>query len=110
MTYEFALSDGRVPRTRISRPVDTASYGAQLWSHLLTDQLDVSDDEFAACVKNGTRPDRGRSGAAAPGNVLPAQLAWQLIHTVKVSDSDAAAMTLEQALQVMHDFWSRSTE
>lgn len=31
ITYELALSDGRVLRTRISRPASNATYGPSLW-------------------------------------------------------------------------------
>src|SRR3954469_23640834 len=59
ITYEFDLPDGRVLRTRISHPPDRSGYGAAIWSHILRDQLQVSEAEFWRCVRDGTGPDRG---------------------------------------------------
>jgi hypothetical protein len=59
VTYELGLPDGRILRTRISHPVDRNAYGSSLWSHILRDQLGVSEEEFWACVRDGIKPDRG---------------------------------------------------
>ncbi|MCJ1697219.1 cytotoxic translational repressor of toxin-antitoxin stability system [Rathayibacter caricis] len=58
-TYELTLWDGRILRTRISRPVDRSEYAASMWSHILRTQLEVVHDVFWACVLEGVRPDRG---------------------------------------------------
>lgn len=42
--------DGRVLRTRVSHPVDRTDYGKSLWSHILRDQLEVSEAQFWECV------------------------------------------------------------
>ena len=65
VTYELGLPDGGVLRTRISHPPDRSAYGPSLWSHVLRDQLDVSEQEFWACVRDGTRPARGVPDPAA---------------------------------------------
>ena len=57
-TYELDLPDGRVLRTRISRPPNRTTYGARMWAHILRDQLDVTAEEFWACVRDGVVPDR----------------------------------------------------
>src|SRR5258705_8447838 len=59
VTFELALADGRILRTRIFHPVDRPAYGASLWSHILRDQLDVTEDEFWKCVQDGILPKRG---------------------------------------------------
>ena len=42
VTYELALPDGNVLRTRVSHPIDRSDYGPALWSHVLRDQLKMS--------------------------------------------------------------------
>lgn len=58
-TYELALWDGRVLRTRISKPVDKTDYAASMWSHILKNQLEVTAETFWKCVTDGVLPDRG---------------------------------------------------
>lgn len=67
VTYELTLHDGRILRTRISHPVDRTTYGAGMWSHILRDQLDVSEGEFRDCVLEGRVPARGDPGGAKGG-------------------------------------------
>ena len=58
-TYELALWDGRILRTRISKPIDKTTYGPRMWSHILREQLEVMAEVFWSCVLDGTPPDRG---------------------------------------------------
>ncbi|BCB87816.1 hypothetical protein [Phytohabitans suffuscus] len=51
VTYELTLSDGRVLRTRVSHPVDRTTYGPSIWSHILRDQLDVTNAVFWAVAR-----------------------------------------------------------
>lgn len=60
-TYELALPDGRILRTRISRPVDRTQYRDSVWSHILRTQLQVTADEFWECVTDEVLPQRSRS-------------------------------------------------
>lgn len=105
ITYEYVLPDGRILRTRISRPANGTAYGADLWAHILRTQLAVTEQEFWACVKEGRLPDRG--SPSPPAHVLPAGLVHQLINEVGLPQDQVAAMTLEDALAVMAEFWSR---
>lgn len=106
VTYELALPDGRTLRTRISRPVNTGTYGAGLWERILREQLEVSEDGFWECVTNGTPPDR--SGRPVPSSpALPAGLVHQLIHEARVPEEEVAQMSLDQAVARMHEHWSR---
>src|ERR1039458_9686589 len=59
VTYELHLYDGRILRTRISHPVNRNSYGQEIWSHILRDQLDVDQAAFRALRQDGIKPDRG---------------------------------------------------
>jgi len=58
-TYELALWDGRILRTRISKPVDKSQYATSMWAHILRSQLDVTADAFWCCVNDKLLPDRG---------------------------------------------------
>lgn len=57
ITYELLLGDGRILRTRISRPANTDRYGKGLWAHILDDQLMVSVEEFWSASRAGTHPN-----------------------------------------------------
>lgn len=58
--YELVLPDGRILYTRVSFAVnDRDTYGPQMWSHIRRDQLDVTHEEFWACVNEGEKPSRG---------------------------------------------------
>ena len=94
-------------RTRISHPVNAERYGANLWSHILRDQLDGTEPAFWACVDEGTRPDRGRVADEVPANALPAGLVYQLVHVVGVPEVEVTTMTLDRALAVMNEHWSK---
>lgn len=106
ITYELNLPDGHVLRTRVSRPADATTYGASLWKHILTDQLQVGEGEFWDCVSGGVRPDRGAAAGPAPA-ALPASLAYQLIHEAGVPEDEVARMTLQRATELMGEHWSQ---
>jgi len=107
LTYELALPDGRSLRTRISRPPNRETYGPALWNHILSDQLEVAEAEFWACVNKRRLPDRTPATGQIPANALPAGLVFQLVHTAGVPEAEVAVMSLERALEVMTQFWSR---
>lgn len=106
LTYELDLPDGRILRTRISRPVNGNTYGADLWKRILREQLEVTEQKFWDCVTNGVRPGRGAT-PTAPSAALPAQLVYQLIHMAGAPESDVAAMTLDEAVARMHEHWAK---
>lgn len=107
VTYELRLPDGEVLRTRISRPVNKATYGAQLWKTILREQLAVGETEFWACVNDKQLPDRGQNESASSSHALPVSLVHQLLHVAGVTDLEVRSMTLPEALTVMQEFWSR---
>lgn len=110
VTYEFTTRSGSLLRTRISRPVDASEYGPALWGHILRDQLKVGALEFWACVDSGVLPDRG--GGATPDltAALPASLVASLIRQVGLSEEQVRAMTKDQAIARMQEFWSSPPE
>jgi hypothetical protein len=104
ITYELNLPDGRVLRTRISHPADRTSYGSSLWSHILGDQLGVTEEEFWTCVRDGAKPDRGVP--EAPTEALPADLVGLLISRVGLADSQVAAMSKAEAVERLNRYWT----
>ncbi len=104
VTYELTLPDGQVLRTRVSHPPDRTDYGASMWSHILRDQLRVSEEEFWACVRTGTTPNRG--GVQVPDESLPTDLAYLLVRRVGLSEHEVARLTRAQAIERLHQYWS----
>lgn len=102
-TYRLVLEDGRILRTRISRPIDRTTYSNSTWNHILQDQLKVDDEEFWACVEGGVLPARGTMPELSVA--LPLALVWQLTRTAGIADEVVAAMTKEQAIQALNDYW-----
>lgn len=102
--YELTLFDGRILRTRISHPVDRTTYGAAMWSHILRDQLMVTDKEFWACVHDKILPSRGLP--KPPRESLPADLVHLLLHRVGLSERQLAAMTKDEAVARIQRFWT----
>jgi hypothetical protein len=104
VTYELQLHDGRILRTRISRPVNRDTYGPGIWGHILKDQLDVDQATFWACVQDGTKPDRGVP--EPPAGALPADLVHLLLNRVRLSEAEVAAMSKDQAIARMQQYWA----
>ena len=104
VTYELALPDGRVLRTRISHPVDRSGYGPSLWGHILRDQLQVTEQEFWACVRENMKPERG--APEPPATALPADLVHMLITRVGLPEAEVAAMSKDQAIARLQQYWT----
>ncbi|WP_406281612.1 cytotoxic translational repressor of toxin-antitoxin stability system [Nocardia sp. NBC_00881] len=107
VTYEFGLPDGRILRTRISHPVDRTGYGAALWSHILRDQLDVTEETFWQCVLEHVVPNRGIP--EPPRESLPADVVHLLIHRVGIGADVIAAMSKDQAIARLQRFWTEGS-
>lgn len=106
-TYQLALPDGTVLRTRISRPPDRTSYGRRLWAHILRDQLDVTEESFWACVRDGVTPDRGTSGPPARfGDSIPLDVVTLLLDRVGLTREQIRSMTREEAIARLNEHWS----
>lgn len=103
VTYELDLADGRILRTRISHPVDRSTYGANIWGHILRDQLQVDEVTFWACVQDKVVPDRGTR--TPPSEALPADLVYMLISRVGLDEAEAAMMTKEEAVARLQRYW-----
>jgi len=107
ITFELQLLDGRRLRTRVSRPADNTTYGPSLWKTILRDQLEVTEGEFWACVKDKELPDRGQGAEPTSGSSLPAGLVYQLIHVARIPEAEVKGLTLDQANARMAEHWSR---
>ena len=103
-TYHLALPDRRILRTRISKPVNAATYGASVWSHILRDQLEVDAGVFWACVQDEVLPQRGEVAPGPPAEAIPLKVLLKLSREVGVSEDELAAMTKEQAIARLAEF------
>ncbi|GAT87413.1 cytotoxic translational repressor of toxin-antitoxin stability system [Paenarthrobacter nicotinovorans] len=84
--------------------MDRSTYGPSLWGEILKNQLEVAPGEFWGCVKDGILPDRGVP--EAPTSSLPLELVIQLTKTAKIPEATVAAMSKEEAIKAMNDFWT----
>lgn len=105
-TYELTVPSGDVFRTRISRPINAETYGRQRWAHILRDQLAVSAEEFWACVKDGVPPDRGSATPEPPAEAIPLGVLMALKNEVGFSDEQLAAMTKDEAVARLNEYWA----
>ncbi|WP_282779035.1 MULTISPECIES: cytotoxic translational repressor of toxin-antitoxin stability system [unclassified Nocardia] len=106
-TWELLLPDGRVLRTRISRPMDNTDYGPKLWCQILKEQLQVTEAEFWACVNDQTRPMRMREAVAIPDREpIPLGVVEKLIRLVHLSPEEIETMTKDQAVSRLNQFWA----
>lgn len=107
ITYELPLDDGRVLRTRISRPANNDSYGPSLWTAILRDQLDVTEAAFWDCVERHAQPPRPGTPVERTSSGLPASLVHQLKATLGLSDGEVASMSKDEAVARMSAHWSQ---
>jgi len=105
-TYELTLWDGRILRTRISRPVNRTDYSARMWSHILREQLDVTADVFWACARDGVLPDRGAPETAAPRKAVPLYLVREL-GRLGVAEEEILALDAAGAARLHADLLAR---
>lgn len=105
-TFELALPDGRILRTRISHPADAPEqYSANLWTFILKDQLDVTEDEFWDCVRDKKLPERGR--VAPPARpALSLGMVSQLLANGATREQ-IAGMDQQSAQAYLAEVWSQ---
>ncbi|MFF0488077.1 cytotoxic translational repressor of toxin-antitoxin stability system [Nocardia sp. NPDC004068] len=106
-TWELHLADGRILRTRISRPVDNADYGARMWCQILKEQLEVTAEQFWACVNDRTRPARVSGNVTIPDKEpIPLGVVEKLIRLVGLTPDEIERMTKAQAVARLDEFWA----
>ena len=103
--YVLTLAAGATLYTRVSHGAGSIQ-SRDMWAHILRDQLEVTADEFWACVDKGILPPRPSPESPTPSEGLPAGLVWQLIRKAGMSEGDVARMTKEQAVAA----WDRFLE
>lgn len=106
VTYEFPHPDGRLLRTRISRPVKPQPYGPSMAAHILRAQLEVSPEEFWACVNDGVLPQRGKP--EAPKETIPMGLLRVLREDLHLDEDKLKSLTKEQAIALVNEYWSQA--
>ncbi|NNH69986.1 cytotoxic translational repressor of toxin-antitoxin stability system [Nocardia uniformis] len=104
-TWELPLPDGRVLRTRISRPVDNTDYGPKMWCQILKDQLEVSEAQFWRCVNDRVRPARTPGTVTIPDKEpIPLGVVEKLIRLVHLTPEEIETMTKDQAAARLNQF------
>lgn len=107
VTYELALPDGRSLRSRVSHPPDRSTYGPALWSHILRDQLDVSESAFWSAVQDKVLPPRTVTTPA--GETLPAELVVLLINRVGMTRGQLVTMSKAEAIERLNRYWTEGS-
>ena len=105
VNFELALSDGSVLFTRISHPPNRTTYGPAIWSHILRDQLQVTNDEFWACVTDGVLPARSQP-AASSAEEIPVSVVRTLLYDAKLPEAEVLAMTKAEAIARLAEFYT----
>lgn len=102
--YFLELATGDVLYTRISH--GSGSIGdPNLVAAVLGDQLQVSEEDFWACVDDGVLPPRPQVVAEAPaGPALDAKLMGNLVRKVGLGPTELEGMTQERAVQIWTDW------
>ena len=80
------------------------TYGPSMWAHILRDQLQVSEDEFWACVREKRVPQRGRVEPTTPS--IPAGVVAQLL-SHGVEESEVRGMSRAEAIERLNVIWSQ---
>jgi hypothetical protein len=103
--YRLRLSDGRVLNTKISRPVDGTTYGEDLWRTILREQLQVTEEQFWACVNEGTRPEREIPSEPNLAETIPANVV-HVLQANGLTDAEITALGRDGAIKRAQAIWS----
>lgn len=91
--YRKELVDGTILRTKVPHGLRD-DVGADLFRHILRDQLRVTEERFWAVVR-GTAIEEGPTLTETES--LPGWLVERLLLTVGLSEADVRSMTADQA-------------
>ncbi len=95
--FEKTLADGSILRTKVSHGQGT--YGADLFKHILRDQLQVTAEQFWTAVDKGIAPRRpGEQPSVGPQARLPYHLVANLVRKAGYDIGAVRGMTAEQAV------------
>lgn len=106
VTFKLILGSGRILRTRISRPTNNKPYGAELFRHILRDQLEVTADTFWDCVKHRVVPEREAAAKEIPQHALPLGLAMEL-RRLGVDDEEIASLDAQSAAERLAELYAK---
>lgn len=91
----------------MSHPPDRSAYGPALWSHILRDQLDVSESAFWSAVQDRVLPPRTVTTPA--GETLPAELVVLLINRVGMTRGQLVTMSKAEAIERLNRYWTEGS-
>lgn len=107
--FRKQLDDGRILRTKVSRK-GSETIGRSLWTHIWREQLALpAEEDFWETLETRNPADReplGRAERPAQRG-LPAWLWQRLTEEVGLSEEEVRTLSEEQALERLHEFWSR---
>jgi hypothetical protein len=103
--YEKVLDDGRVLQTHVSHSAQK-SLSPGRFSSILRHQLEVSKEEFWSCIRTGAPVDRPVAVDEAPVE-HEAWVVAVLGSELHLTPDEIAALTVDEARQRVHDYWSR---
>lgn len=96
--YKLPLANGEILYTRVSHGSGQLD-DAQLIARIYRDQLQVTEEQFWACVEHGTLPPRPQPPTpVVSGSVLDGKLVRNLLTKVGIEQSELATMSKEAAV------------
>lgn len=107
--YEKVLDDGRVLQTHVSHSRQKRMSPGR-FSALLRHDLEVSKDEFWACVRSGEPVDRPADLDEAVTVEHDAWVAAVLVGELHMLPDDIARLSRKEAEALVHEHWSRARE
>lgn len=80
-----------------------------MWSHILKHQLEVTQEEFWACVRMGKVPDRGFVAMQAPPQSIPLFLLKELMR-LGLSEQEALGLSPAEAAEKRAELLAQSID
>jgi hypothetical protein len=109
LRFVFTTPMGERLTTRISHGSGQIR-DADLFRHILRDQLKVTEDQFWSAVDKGIVPVRERPGTVPDESALDAKLARNLIAKVGLQPSALIGMTQQEALEAWTEWLAQRAE
>lgn len=103
--YRKVLGDGQILRTKVSHGSGSIE-DPRMWARIWKEQLGLtSEQQFWEALQSGEAAARHDVASTAEPEHVPRELFWQLVHRVGLTEREAAALSKEEAVQRMSDFW-----
>jgi hypothetical protein len=94
--YTTEIAGGAILRTKVSHALGN-EIGADLFRHILRDQLQVDEARFWAVVRGHAQVSPDAPPPTA--HTIPAWLVQRLLFTVRLSEAEVRALTKDEALE-----------